>query len=824
MSVLSIDGTLVCEDDGRSIVLLDPAVPLNGIDYVEYRREPLNRFNIDVTFLKSAPVVATANCRVTGGVRIVDLQVVKIETVATDPLMLRVLVDREGDFSLYVLEIDVAGLDKERNEAVFSFKATCPSEFDCRVSRDCENDHGEEPALDYLAKDYQSFRRLMVDLIAERNPNWIERLPADLGMTLVELLAYAGDYLSYYQDAGPGTESFLDTCLHRVSAARHGRLIDYHMGQGQSAQTYIHLGAAAGTNSIAPTGTKLASKISQPLMGHVLPPGLMLPASADFDRDPALAKSIVFELTLNVRVRDLHNELLIHTWGDHLCCLSRETSTLFLYADQSGTAVRPQFEVGELLLIEEIRSPVTGLGGDADPEHRQVMVIANIKDTWDDAFTSDVTGGSLKPRSNPGDPRLPLQRIDFAPASKPHFAICVSAETVDNLPIAPVTIVRGNIGICNHGRSVLRSTQTGTLQWPDMGAGRWPVPELMLPDGPITRSAEAVAISLEMTFPGEPAETWEPEPHLLDSLPYDQSFVAELDNAGVTTLRFGDDQYGRRPFDATEVEARYRIGGGTVGNLGWGRLQHVVNGGGFPAITRVWQPLPATGGAEPETIEQVRQLAPEAFRAVQFRAVTEADWMEVALRNPAIAAAKASFHWTGSWHTVFIAINPKDPSQLLHLPGGGTALKPDFIAALKAYFTRFKLAGYDINVQAAIFVPLEIEIQLCVDDGHFRGEVLARVTDVLSNRQLAIGETGFFHPLRFGFGDAVYLSQVYAVAAGVAGVSSLEIKMFKRYWDPPRDELARGLVAMSPFEIPRLDNDRNFAENGVLRLTAVGGL
>ncbi|MBO0201253.1 hypothetical protein, partial [Vibrio alginolyticus] len=75
-----------------------------------------------------------------------------------------------------------------------------------------------EPALDYLAKDYQSFRRLMVDLIAERNPHWQERLPADLGMTLVELLAYAADYLSYYQDAGPGTESYLDTCRHRISA------------------------------------------------------------------------------------------------------------------------------------------------------------------------------------------------------------------------------------------------------------------------------------------------------------------------------------------------------------------------------------------------------------------------------------------------------------------------------------------------------------------------------------------------------------------------------------------------------------------------------
>jgi hypothetical protein len=35
--------------------------------------------------------------------------------------------------------------------------------------------------------------------------------------------------------------------------------------------------------------------------------------------------------------------------------------------------------------------------------------------------------------------------------------------------------------------------------------------------------------------------------------------------------------------------------------------------------------------------------------------------------------------------------------------------------------------------------------------------------------------------------------------------------------------LERGLVEMGPFEIPRLDNDRNFPENGVLTLSAVGG-
>ena len=37
---LSRDGLIWCEDERRSGVLREPAHPLNGIDFVEYRRAP----------------------------------------------------------------------------------------------------------------------------------------------------------------------------------------------------------------------------------------------------------------------------------------------------------------------------------------------------------------------------------------------------------------------------------------------------------------------------------------------------------------------------------------------------------------------------------------------------------------------------------------------------------------------------------------------------------------------------------------------------------------------------------------------------------------
>lgn len=831
MAVLSADGLVKCEDDRRSGVLRNPSHPLNGIDFVEFQREPPDRFVLEVTFLKTAPsppAVGISNFKIIGGVRIVDLRVTGVEPVPGKPLMLRVLTDREGDFSPYVLDMVYPSIDVERSQATFSFKAGCPSELDCQAAPDCPPAVPNEPALDYLAKDYQSFRRLMVDLIAERNPGWQERMPADLGMTLVELMAYIGDYLSYFQDAGPGTEGFLDTCLHRISAARHARLIDYSMSHGRNAETFVHFAGGAGASGILPKATKVTSRVSTALQGEVAPPGTVLFALADFDHDPALTNVTVFETKQDVRILELHNELRIHTWGDTQCCVAKGATSLYLYRDNGGIAIRPDLRAGEYLLVEEVRSPKTGHTPDADPKHRQVLLIGNVEATEDGTFTSAVAGSALTPRTNLADPPLPLLKVVFAKDETLKFPLCVMAETDDNLPIDPVTVARGNIALADHGRSVVRDTQDGTLPFPVMGAGRWPLPSLTLPDVSITQRAppDGPAVELDIKFPGEPvAGLWTAVPKLLDSFAFDQHFVAEVDNDGVVTLRFGDDQYGRRPFDPERVTARCRIGNGALGNCGCGTLVHLADpGGSIPAIAQVWQPLPATGGEEPETIEHVRQIAPEAFRAIQFRAVTERDWEEMALRHSGVAAAKASFRWTGSWYTVFAAIHPVDAANLKHLAGGGAELQPTFAQEIKAHLTRFKLAGYDLDVQAAIYVPLEIDIRLCIGNGHFRGDVLAEAQRQLSNRAFADGSAGFFYPLRFGFGSGVYLSQLYAVVGEIEGINSAEITLFKRFWEAPADELERGVIALGPFEIPRLDNDPNFPENGVLRLSALGGL
>src|SRR5262250_323272 len=56
-----------------------------------------------------------------------------------------------------------AGFDPVLSAVDFSFKVACAGDFDCRTSNDCPAEAPAQPEIDYLAKDYASFRQLMLD-------------------------------------------------------------------------------------------------------------------------------------------------------------------------------------------------------------------------------------------------------------------------------------------------------------------------------------------------------------------------------------------------------------------------------------------------------------------------------------------------------------------------------------------------------------------------------------------------------------------------------------------------------------------------------------
>ena len=96
------------------------------------------------------------------------------------------------------------------------------------------------PVIDYLARDFASLRQALLDRLSLTMPDWTEPHLPDVGIALVELLAYAGDLLNYRLDA-VGTEAYLDTARLRTSVRRHARLVDYRMHDGCAARAYVCL-------------------------------------------------------------------------------------------------------------------------------------------------------------------------------------------------------------------------------------------------------------------------------------------------------------------------------------------------------------------------------------------------------------------------------------------------------------------------------------------------------------------------------------------------------------------------------------------------------
>jgi predicted phage baseplate assembly protein len=209
----------------------------------------------------------------------------------------------------------------------------------------------------------------------------------------------------------------------------------------------------------------------------------------------------------------------------------------------------------------------------------------------------------------------------------------------------------------------------------------------------------------------------------------------------------------------------------------------------------------------------VRLYAPQAFR-VQERAVTAADYAEVTQRHPEVQKAAATIRWTGSWYTVFITIDRK----------GGRPVDAQFEGEIRDFLERYRMAGNDLEVNAPIFVPLDLTLEVCAKPGYYRSDVKEALLEVFSNRDLTRGGRGFFHPDNWTFGMPVYLSRIYATAMGVAGVQSVEVITFQRYGMAPNKELDDMVLITGRLEIVRLDNDPNFPENGRLQLVMRGGL
>ncbi|MBI1395854.1 MAG: putative baseplate assembly protein [Betaproteobacteria bacterium] len=850
-----------CDPRRRNAVEARP--DWNGIDFLEVLDDPADPIELRQTTLLvtcvhdlSPGTLTAANVRIDGGERIRNIRIVAVDvapslvppgsapgtSASVQPRMLRVRVAAPGDFSFYTLRLvdalddtrPPAGFDRLLSSIDFTFKGACAGDFDCADGTTCPEPSATPPELNYLARDYATFRQLLLDRLALTTPGWQERSAADVGIVLTELLAYVADRIAYEQDA-VATEAYLGTSRLRTSARRHARLVDYAMHDGCNARTFVQLVAAPGVNGLTVHRVHLGRPTQ--VLTRTGRDEIVFALDSVAHRAALAASPEVFELLHDVTLFEPHNTMHFYTWGSEQCCLAAGATAATLRGHL------PDLRPGDVLVLAEARSPTTGRTADADTTRRHAVKLTRV------ALTDDPVGGAFAhpPHGNP----VPVTEIAWHPADALPVALTLSS-LAGTTRIEDVSVAYGNIVAADHGLTrpeealpvvptpdpvlarVRRETPAPcTTTHPASQAPRF---RPRLSASPITQACafdEAAPPAAARDYLAQrPADavacatlredgtslTWHARRDLLSSASTDRDFVLEVEHDGRGHVRFGDDVFGQRPATGVRLLATYRSGNGTQGNVGESALRHLASTEpalttGAPPVARIWNPLPARGGAEPESIESVRRRAPSAFR-IQERCVTPADYEARArIVSPDVQRAGATPRWTGSWRTMFLTVDRFGAADV------DEAFADGLLGALEPY----RLAGQDLEVDSPHYVPLEIAMEVCVRTDHYRADVGAALRRVLSSRTLPDGTPGVFHPDRFSFGATVYLSPIEAAALATDGVDSVSVTAFRRQGQPATDGSAAGWLRFGRLEIPRLDNDPNFPDRGSLTLTMRGG-
>lgn len=129
--------------------------------------------------------------------------------------------------------------------------------------------------IDYTARDYDSIRAEMLALASQLLPEWTDREPADMGVTIVEAMAYVADILSYNLDRVMN-ESYLPSAQTRESVVDLLRLIGYELAPASPAS--VNLVIQTNATVTLPVGYRVytSSTVDSPSLEYRLPKAVTL--------------------------------------------------------------------------------------------------------------------------------------------------------------------------------------------------------------------------------------------------------------------------------------------------------------------------------------------------------------------------------------------------------------------------------------------------------------------------------------------------------------------------------------------------------------------
>ena len=650
-----------------------------------------------------------------------------------------VVVDRAGDDSTYTLLARGDSWDPVLRSVPFRFSVVCTSGA-CDTDQDCAGGEPQEqpPQLDTLARDYGDFRALMLGRLATLLPEWTERHEGDLGVALVESVAYIADRLAYYQDA-VAREATIHTARSRVSVSRHARWLDRPLHEGVEARTWLSF--TASTSATVPAGTE------------VLPATI---AGAGPLTSAALQRALSQHPTVFTTLEQLvcsseRNALEPWDWGDEACCLPRGARTATVVDPDPTPEHDVILKLGDVVILEQVVDPLTGLTSAADTRLRHpVRLDRDAERVRDEVLGQDVLV-------------LHWHEEDALP-----FALPVGRVADGTGSWTPTARILGNVVLAEAG--LPGDFQLSPEQVPADASFR---PRLLggrvahvAPADPHARERAAARAAELDPATARPAVRlsseeglWSPVLELIGSADSSQDFVVETEERGVARLRFGDDTFGARPTRGSTFTASGRTAYGAAGNVG---LDALVAMRSVSGITAVRNPLAAFGGTDPESTDVARREAPHAFRELA-RGVLPSDLATLAERHPLVQRARATRLGAMPWDTIRLLVDRV----------GGIGVDEAFAQELEAFLEPCRMMGQELVVGSPAHVWVDIALVVCAEPTWTREAVTRELEACFTEGLRADGTPGAFHPDRFTFGQPLYRSAVYAQAEAVPGVQRL---------------------------------------------------
>jgi len=760
----------------RQTLLCDQAV-LTGIDFVTVE-DPDVQTTLRVFFLLDPPSLDPApdgwdtvpdlsEVRIwapSGGNGVVEPTVTGLAWLVdavSGRTYLEVTVDQPGDFSLYRLEIsDDTRVDYYYSKADFSFKQACPTTLDCKLVTPDQSCPASEDELELnpLARDFVSLRRALLDYANQKFDTWTYRSDADIGVVLIELMAAIGDEFNYVKDRF-AREGILDELSQRRSLRQLARLLDYEIHDGRNPKTLLELEVVGEDISVAAGTPVWVQRFGEDPITFELGEGI-----ADYRTLPA-GTPRAFD------VDERWNNLGVYEPDGDAPALAKGATEMYLVGHVDAALGDLWATQGRALIVHEDPS-------DGSQAKRHLVHVLEVEELTDALTDDEITRVAWD-----ASEALPCAMTIVDMSVKANVVPATAGQSFEEFfhvrgdGSLPEVVERQGPLDSNTGlRSPLFRYSPSKCE--ALGLG-W-LGQLV---------ASTPEIEVQAMIEGQPDwdldNQWMWRRTLLDSTPTDTHFTIEdgtwrriigyrlpdgselvhrdwAADAGYT-LRFGDGEFGQIPGDETEFRVRYRSGPGAAANVNAGTIVHLSHPvtGDPPVdanILAVTNPFDVVDGADPEAMQRAKFLAPEAYRQETFNAVTPADYRRLAETELAwVQRANATFRWTGSWMTIFVAADPI----------GAYAMTAAQQAELEDLMDCARQVGRDVFVLEPDYIDLDVRVEVCPDGGSYTGQVEAAVREALT------GVGGFFDPDAFTFGTALRRSALEAAIQRVAGVHAV---------------------------------------------------